>query len=1267
MTDRPSPAGGPALRRWPADPTEFVDTTRCPACFSTLSATRCGVCGLDLDVPEAAELLQRSTAVYRGELARQELIGRMRAAQAAREAWVEIPATSVPIEVAVAPPATATEADAGAHAASVTGPTRDEWSTVAASARQHESTDAAAGVAVPPPAAAAAAPPAPPVAPAGSVAAGERRSGRSGVQVLLLTLGVVLISVTAIVFLFVAYLVASLEVRSVIIAGASVLVLGLAWLLRARRLPGTAEGVAAVAVVLLLLDVWIVRANELFGSERLSASAYAGVALAIVAALLAGTRAVSGIRVPGFAAAGLAPVSAFLLASSVDPGAATGIWLGGLAAAVVGTLVAGALRASPERGILLVGGFVGGAAATIDAPWALPDVAWGSSWALLAAAGAWLLAVVVLALREPGATTTWSWIAAPALGASVALAPAVGALQELDGPDALWIAPAGAVVAACLLAAAARVLRARRELLAGFAAAAAVVAAAAVAGGLAGLQAIGTRAVSSLDPWAYGPTEEVPSPVDDVELGAVLVPLILAAGSAAVTAIFGRLRRLATIPVAFAAAGAVVAACIAPTVWLAAAALVLLSGIGLAAAAVTGRAAVPGLLPVLAVGGISAGAIGWSTAYSSAPVWPWTVVALLALIVSGRLLARRVWPAGAARGIGAAHLATAAALGGAVAFSIPSWLESAGVPPVDPWQSPWMWLATVSAVLLAAALLVPRVPPLDRTSLALPLLGGVAAGALATAFGDAPLGWLPSALGAVVVVAGIRPAASPLVRSALAAVGPVLVALALGAAFDAIPDAPAFVVGTAAGVLLAAAAGHVAVPRHAGIPRLAWSLSVGLAGTITLASAPFAGDEAWLLLLLLTPVPVLIASLHGDPVAGDSPSRHVSWLSLPIAVGAAWAWLSGEGVDDVEAYTVPLALALLTAGAMITWRRTAPSTHSPGRTGLFASAAAVLVLPSIASSAESELRTLVLVAAGAVVAIAAAFLPETARGVPIRLLGVVTGWTALTGAALVRGSAVAVREASVLPVEFWPLLALAAGVVIAVTWTRSGSQPAWIAEALLASSVVAASVPTMLAILAGVDSLARAAALFPLLAAAHIASTVTRRRPFTGPVIRWTTLGVLVIGGVTALAALRVDPFDIVTASIAAALIGAGAVRMRRDAELGSWRELGPGLAVLLLPAFVADFLDPELWRNVALGVVAVAVVVIGAVRRLQAPLLLGGGVLFAHAIVQLWPWITQLYEAVWWWLWLGIAGVLLVVLAATYERQLRLARGVARTIAALR
>jgi hypothetical protein len=91
------------------------------------------------------------------------------------------------------------------------------------------------------------------------------------------------------------------------------------------------------------------------------------------------------------------------------------------------------------------------------------------------------------------------------------------------------------------------------------------------------------------------------------------------------------------------------------------------------------------------------------------------------------------------------------------------------------------------------------------------------------------------------------------------------------------------------------------------------------------------------------------------------------------------------------------------------------------------------------------------------------------------------------------------------------------------------------------------------------------------------------------------------------------------------------------------------------------------MWRLIVLGVAAALAVVFGAVYRLQAPLLIGGSVLLVHALAQLWPWITWLYEAVWWWLWLGVTGVVLVALAATYERQLRLARGVVRTVAELR
>ena len=86
MTDRFPGAGVPGVQRWPADPAQLVDTTRCPACFSTLTSTRCDVCGLDVGVPAAAELLAMSTAMYEGELGRQRIITRMRREQAAREA-----------------------------------------------------------------------------------------------------------------------------------------------------------------------------------------------------------------------------------------------------------------------------------------------------------------------------------------------------------------------------------------------------------------------------------------------------------------------------------------------------------------------------------------------------------------------------------------------------------------------------------------------------------------------------------------------------------------------------------------------------------------------------------------------------------------------------------------------------------------------------------------------------------------------------------------------------------------------------------------------------------------------------------------------------------------------------------------------------------------------------------------------------------------------------------------------------------------------------
>jgi hypothetical protein len=87
----------------------------------------------------------------------------------------------------------------------------------------------------------------------------------------------------------------------------------------------------------------------------------------------------------------------------------------------------------------------------------------------------------------------------------------------------------------------------------------------------------------------------------------------------------------------------------------------------------------------------------------------------------------------------------------------------------------------------------------------------------------------------------------------------------------------------------------------------------------------------------------------------------------------------------------------------------------------------------------------------------------------------------------------------------------------------------------------------------------------------------------------------------------------------------------------------------------------------VGLGVLAIAVLVLGTVRRLQAPFLIGAAVLLAHALAQLWPWISLAYGVVPWWLWLGIGGVLLIVLAARYEQRIQNLKSVALKISTLR
>ncbi|MFJ2094225.1 SCO7613 C-terminal domain-containing membrane protein [Streptomyces sp. NPDC087901] len=118
-----------------------------------------------------------------------------------------------------------------------------------------------------------------------------------------------------------------------------------------------------------------------------------------------------------------------------------------------------------------------------------------------------------------------------------------------------------------------------------------------------------------------------------------------------------------------------------------------------------------------------------------------------------------------------------------------------------------------------------------------------------------------------------------------------------------------------------------------------------------------------------------------------------------------------------------------------------------------------------------------------------------------------------------------------------------------------------------------------------------------------------------------------------------------------------GVLRRRRDPAASSWTAYGAGLAVTLVPALFAAWVDPHWLRPLLLGVAALVITLLGARLRLQALLALGGAVLALDAVHELAPYVVQVVGAMPRWVAPALAGVLLLAVGATYEKRLRDAR----------
>lgn len=178
-----------------------------------------------------------------------------------------------------------------------------------------------------------------------------------------------------------------------------------------------------------------------------------------------------------------------------------------------------------------------------------------------------------------------------------------------------------------------------------------------------------------------------------------------------------------------------------------------------------------------------------------------------------------------------------------------------------------------------------------------------------------------------------------------------------------------------------------------------------------------------------------------------------------------------------------------------------------------------------------------------------------------------------------------------------------------------------------------------------------------VLALCGVLAAGTALRPERRKVAGYLSVGLFVAATWVRLAASGVSAPEAYTLPVTVPALVVGVLRRRRDPEASSWTAYGAGLAATLVPSLFAAWADPDWLRPLLLGVAALVITLAGARFRLQALLLLGGAVLALDALHELAPYVVQVAGALPRWLPPALAGVLLLVVGATYEQRLRDAR----------
>ncbi|MEV4493785.1 hypothetical protein AB0K04_27210 [Micromonospora coxensis] len=411
---------------------------------------------------------------------------------------------------------------------------------------------------------------------------------------------------------------------------------------------------------------------------------------------------------------------------------------------------------------------------------------------------------------------------------------------------------------------------------------------------------------------------------------------------------------------------------------------------------------------------------------------------------------------------------------------------------------------------------------------------------------------------------------------------------------------------------------------------------IGLAALLVVALTPAGPDAARPLA-----APATSASLASATAAGSATSAAAAGApASPAPASPAPAGPAGSVTSTAAAGSPGSPVPVAAPGSPV-------PAASPGRPGAGLLRGLVLLpvgvlwtLAGLAGLLATRAGTL---AGLALLVVAAVVVGAVGRQAEVRVLG------SLVAVAAATGFAVTASLAAGLPLRTAGFAVLAVAVVVLFLAPPLARRAALAGQAMEA----AAQAVALVALLLSVPALRHAAVICVLWGVA-VALRVLRRGESTAG--RWAFAAIAgaseLLGAWLLLAAGGVVLWEAYTLPAAGLALVAGLVALRTRPGLNSWLALGPGLAAGLLPSLVSVLVAPDAqpWRRLLLGTAALGVVLAGATRRWQAPVVLGGAtltVLALHELVRGWDLLPR-------WIFLAVGGLALIALAATYERRRR-------------